>query len=139
MAMKWAGKKATVFLMVFFFLVSFSAIPPTSADFSVNQTPETSAGVPVQGSGSGGGDSSLPAALSTGILTTMPTSGLPGESREEQPGPPHMNVPARTPLDPMTVPFSQLVWSQSMMRWVLPPLIFLTILAAVAYYYYRRE
>ena len=142
MVMMGAGKKTTVFFLIFFFLISLNAIPPAIAEvsvnqtpFSVNQTPETSAGAPDQGSGSEGSDSSLPTTLPTAVSPTVP----PVESREEQSGPPQMNVPAGTPPDPMAVPIPPLVWSQSMMRWVLPPFIILIVLVAVAYYYYRRE
>ena len=142
MVMKGAGKKTTVFFLIFLFLLSLNAIPPAIAEvsvnqtpFSVNQTPETSAGAPDQGSGSEGGDTSLPTTLPTAVSPTV----APVESREEQSGPPQMNVPAGTPPDPMGVPIPQLVWSQSMMRWVLPPFIILIVLVAVAYYYYRRE
>jgi hypothetical protein len=146
MVMKGAGKKTTVFFLIFFFLISLNAIPPAIADFSVNQTPfsvnqtpETSAGAPDQGSGSEGSDGSLPTSLPTPLLTAVSPTVPPVESREEQSGPLHMSVPAGTPPDPMAVPIPQLVWSQSTMRWVLPPFIILIVLVAVAYYYYRRE
>jgi len=149
MVMTGAGKKTTVFFLIFFFLISLSAIPPAIADFSVNQTPfsvnqtpETSAGAPDQGSGSEGSDGSLPTPVLTRVSPTVPpvspTAPLV-ESREEQTGLPQMNVPAGTPPESTTVPIPQLVWSQSMMRWVLPPFIILIVLVAVAYYYYRRE
>jgi len=147
MVMKGAGKKTTVFFLICLFLLSLNAVPPAIAEvsvnqtpFSVNQTPETSAGAPDQGSAaSGNGESPLPTTISTPVLTRVSTTAPPVESRDGPSGLSQANVPAGTPPDPMTVPISQLVGSQSLMRWVLPPFIILIVLVAVAYYYYRRE
>jgi len=145
--MNGPGKKTTVFFLIFLFLLSLTAIQPAVAEvsanqtpFSVNQTPETSTGTPGQGSAaSGNGDSSLPTTLPTPVLTRVSTTVPPVESRDGPSGILPANVPAGTPPDPMTVPLPPLVWSQSLMRWVLPPLLILIILVAVAYYFYRRE